>query len=480
MRFHRVTASRLSILATALVLSRPAGSMAAPAKSPARIAREDCEAALAREEAGKPGISSRGPCHTAFLSVGQPEDLRNEVASMMSSAAHPTLDDVALAAAMADAALKRDTRRPWGYLARCDIARRMGNADTLQGCLEDLRRVVPEDPATKWALAVSTERPSFWIWALRVILLAAVSGTAVHAAVGKLRRRRRRATPVAAAALMGVLVLLGLCGGSAWAEAPPPDHLSSFKIDDNDPEASVPSPEVQVKKPLEFGYFIQDLGGKAEKAVKAGDHSAAARYFGALAKAAPTVAYGPRKVCEQLEAAGDPDGAIKACRETLTRNGANAGDFTRFVSLVLGSKGPLVPGERNELEAVLTHVEHEAQLGALPTLLRCEVDLRFKDFKALEACTAELGKKAPQNPKTISLQWAVALHNHDRGAALALIQRARTAGVTEDGLAMMESATRAMTLKRAGFLAMLFAVAIGLTFVVVRFRREIFRRRLAV
>ncbi len=480
MRFHRAVVSSAGILATTLLLSASPSAHAAPGRSVALTSREACEAALALEEAGKPTTSSQGPCHTALRTAGQPEDLRNEVASMMSPAVHPSLDDVAVGTLMADAAVRKDTRQPWGYIARCDIARRMGNADTLKGCLDDLRRVAPQHPATKWALAVSTERASFWIWALRVILLVVVAGTVVHAAVGTLRRRRGTAAPLAAAALLGAFVLSGLGGGPARASGLPKDHLSDFAIDDANPEASVPDPEVQVKKPLEFGYFIQDLGAKAEKAVKAGDHAAAARYYGALAKAAPTVAYGPRKMCDELEAAGDLAQAIKACRTTLTRTGAMAGDFTHFVSLVLASKGPLIPEERSELEAVIAHLQHEAQLGALPTMLRCEVDLRFQDFAALEACTAELGKRAPQDPKTISLQWAVALHKNDRGEALALIDRARSVGMKGDGLARMERATRVMTMRRAAFFATLLAALLGVAFAAVRLRREAARRRLAV
>ncbi len=397
MRFQRAVVSCASILATTLLsLSAPERAHAAAARSAAATSREACKAALALEEAGKPTTSSLGLCHTAaVLTAGQPEDVRNEVASMMSPAAHPSLDDMAVGALMADAAVRKDTRQPWGYLARCDLARRMGNADTLQGCLDDLRRVAPGDPATKWALAASADRPSFWVWALRLILLVAVAGTVAHATVAKLRQRRRRAAPLATAALLCAFVLSGPGAGAARAGGLPKDHLSDFTIDDNNPEASVPSPEVQLKRPLEFGYLIQDLGAKAEKAQRAGDHAAAARYFAALAKAAPSVAYGPRKMCEELEAAGDLAQAIKACRSTIMARGATAGDFTRFVSLVLASKDPLTPEERTELETVIAHLQHEAQLGALPTMLRCEVDLRFKDFAALEACTTELETKAP-------------------------------------------------------------------------------------
>ena len=451
---------------------------ASPARSPAATSRDACEAALALEEAGKSTTSSRGPCHSAFLLAGQPEDLRNEVASLMSPVAHTSLDDVAISAMMADAATRQDTRLPWGYLARCDIARRMGNADTLKACLEDLVRVAPQHPATRWALDVSKERPSFWIWAFRALLFIGLVGTAAHAIMTRLARRRA-AAPVAVAVLLGIFALSGLGAGTARAVLTK-DHLSDFPIDDKNPEASVPSPDVQVKKPLEFGYFLQDVAAKAEKAAKSGNHAAAARYYGALAKAAPTVAYGPRQTCLQLEAAGDLPQAIKACRTALTGTGANAADFTRFVSLVLASKGPLAPEERTELEAVIAHLRHEAQLGALPTMLRCEVDLRFKDFPALEACTAELAKMAPQDPKTISLQWAVAVQKQDRGEALALIARARSAGMNSDGLARMERATRTMAVRRAGFLAVLLAAALGLAFALIRARREMLRRRLAV
>jgi len=108
---------------------------------------------------------------------------------------------------------------------------------------------------------------------------------------------------------------------------------------------------------------------------------------------------------------------------------------------------PLPPGERQELDAVIAHLAHETDLGALPTMLSCDVALRFDDRAALEACTAELARRAPRDPKTVSLQWALALQKHDRGAALGLIDLARETGMSAEGLAKMEKATRAMTLR---------------------------------
>ena len=444
--------------------------------------RDACKAALAHEEAGEPTVSSRGPCHSAFLVGGMPEDLRDEVASMMSPAAHTSLDDVAVGTLMADAATRQATDQPWGYLARCDIARRMGNANTLQTCLEDLRRVAPKHPATKWALAATAERPSRWVWFFRVLLLGGLLGTLAHALSSRRdRRRTRSAAPRVAAALVGVFLLSGLGARVAHAAGlPNKDHLSDFAIDDANPESSVPDVELQTKKPLEFGYFLQDLAAKAEKAAGRGDHAGAARYYGALRKAAPTVAFAPRQMCVELEAAGDLAQAIKACRTALTGLGSTAADFIRFVSLVLASKEPLPPEERTELETVIAHLQHESQLAALPTMLRCEVDLRFKDYAALEACTTQLATKAPADPKTISFQWALALHKNDRGQALQLIDRARGVGMSGEALARMERATRAMTLRRTGFLVALLTAALGAAYALLRFRREISRRRLAV
>ncbi len=423
--------------------------------------RQACEAALAREEAGQPTTSSRSPCHAAFVLGGQPRDLRNEVASLMSPAGKPTLDDLAIGSLMADAAVREASSQPWGYLARCDMARRLGSADTLQACLDDLKRVAPEHPAVRQALAIPAERASPAIWLGRVLLLLALLGTLAHAGHGATLARRRRARPTSnlARALL-VIVICTLGGGIARAEpAAGKDQLSDFPIDDANPEASVPSPEAQNRKPLEFGYFLQDLAAKAERANKSGDRAAEARYYRALTKAAPTAAFGPRKLCEALEAAGDLPNAIVACRTAITRQGSTAGDYQHFVSLVLASKGPLPAEERKELDLVILHLANEAQLGAAPTVLRCEVALRFKDWPALEACTGELARVAPSDPKTVSLQWALALERNDRAEALRLIDKAKVTGMSAAAVAKMEAGTQAMTRRRQQRMGALFGAA---------------------
>ena len=475
-----LTLGTVLVIAVALVPRLSRADEAAP------LARKACEAALAAEQAGRPTVSSRGPCHQAMLLGGLVEDMRNEVASMMSPVAHPSLDDLVVASLIADAAVRKNNSLPWGFMARCDIARKMGSADVMESCLADLRRVAPDSPLTLQAMNYPAEHGHWWVSILRLLLAVVLVGTLAHALWWRSKQRARRPAPVSTAAPLvnGLLLVIGAwlaMGGVAQAmPTAKKDHLSSFEIDDADPEAGVPDEDEQNHRPLQFGYFIQDLEAKAERAGKAGDHAAEARYYRALTKATPQAAYGPRKLCEALQASGDSPNAIIACRTVITRNGSNAGDYVHFVALVLRTPGPLPPDERKELDNVLQHLSKEAQLGAVPTMLQCEVDLRFDDVAALETCTKQLDKLAPNDPKTVSLKWAVALHKQDRSAARALIDRARGIGMNGDGIAKMEQATRAMTMRWVGRMVVVVTGAAACLFLLVfAFRRGAERRRVA-
>jgi hypothetical protein len=438
-------------------------------------ARTTCETAIAAEQAGgRPG-SSRLPCRNAYIQGNTPRDMRNEVTSMLSTRGKPSLDDLSVATLIADAAVRAAPGEAWGYLARCEVARRLGSADVLETCLRDLRRVAPDAPETNAALALAPERTSWELWLARFALVAGLLGTLAHALVRR-RTTRRSSTPSkVAAAVAFALALVGPAAARAdepagsgdgmsvpvdpHAMPDPRKDLSHFKIDDANPEASVPTLEQRNKGPLQFGYYIQDLVTRGERSAKQGDHAAAARYYRALSAASSDTAVGPRRLCEELEAAHDLPGAVIACRTTLTRGGVTAGDYTRFVHVALAKPGPLLPLEEKELAAVIDHVSAEAQLGALVPVLRCEVALRAHDMPALESCARQLATSAPNDPKTVSFQWAVALDRQDRAAAEHLVERAREVGVAPDGVARMEAATNAMSRQRTGRL-MLVVLAV--------------------
>ncbi|HLK88998.1 MAG TPA: hypothetical protein VKZ18_03835 [Polyangia bacterium] len=450
--------------------------------------RGACTVALALEQRGSKTVSSREPCHAAVRLSNLPEDERNEVASMMAPRATPSLDDLAVGALLIDAAQRQAVDQPFASLARCDIARRLGSADTMTSCLEDLRRRAPGHPATKLAFAQNGGQASVPLWIVRGLLLILFLGTPIHA----LRRARRahngraRTTLPSPASALVVTCLLGTLVGIRIAAAEPasPPHavpkeqLSHFQINDLDPESSVPSEEERNAQPLEFGYFLQDLASKASNAGKSGNHAAEALYDRALTKAAPDSAFGPRELCKAEEAGDDLHAAVVACRTVLTRSGSNSADYIRFVGLVLRTPGPLSTDERRELEAVISHLSHGAQLGAVPTMLRCDVALRFNDYPALEACTAELARKAPDDPKTVSFQWALAIEKGDRSAAEGLMDRARARGVSADNVARMQHATRVMTLRHLGRMAGAAGIgALVVTLLLLGVRRVTARRR---
>jgi hypothetical protein len=475
------------------------------------LLRSSCEVALAREQRGgkklSNAVSSRSFCHNAYIrGGGTAEDMRNEAASLLSPAERPSLDDLVVAALNADAAVRSAPAQPWGYLARCDIARRLGSADVMEACLADLKRVAPNHPATKEAFSMmGGESTSFVPWLIRALLVLSVIGTLAPAWLHRRRLQRRGpAVPgkIAAALFVILCALSGAMIGTAQAEtAPAPagkgavapkdkripvpelkrDSLSKFPIDDADPEGSLPDPETLAKGPLQLGYLIQDLAGRAENAEKRGDHASAVRYLKALSKITPKSAYAPRKLCEELEASGDIATAIMACRTVLTLDGSTAKDYAHFIHLALAKGARPTPDERKEMEAVIAHLAAQPNVGIAPATLRCDVALKFEDVKTLESCTQELARLAPKDPRTVSFQWALAVQKKERSTALQLIDKAREAGVSTAGISMMESETRQMVKRQIGRFVLIGLGALLFGFLVMTgFRQAAKRRRLSV
>lgn len=413
--------------------------------------RGACAVALDLQRAGRLA-SSREPCHRAFLLGAKPEDMYREVASVMHEPAAPSLDTTVLMAFAADAAVHRAGGEPWGYLARCEIGGRLGLADVVEGCLADLRRIAPNAPETKHMLATATPRAHVWLWVLRCVLILAPLATLAHFLIRRWRVRVRALLTGKTAAAVFVMTAMFTAAGSARGalmdrNGHPEmenDQISIFPIDDTNPEASIPSLAQQNEKPLQFGYFLQDLAAKVERAKKNHDIPAQIRYYRAIAKAAPGSPYGARKLCDVLQEAGDIDGAIVACRTATAIEGTTVGDFRHLIDVILSKPDPLSADLRSEAYAAIEHIEKEAQLGSLTDVIRCDAALRFQDWGTLDVCARRLGRSAPDDAKTVSFQWALAVHAHDEQKAEALVDRARQLGMEAAGLRKMEATNRAM------------------------------------
>lgn len=410
-------------------------------------------------------------CERALHLATTPETMRLMVAALVGGAERPTPDQMLRAGSLADAAVTMAPDQPWGHLARCDVARRWTDANLITACLESLRPFTATSHEARSSVQALTRQSGagpLLGWAAIALLAAA--------AVTRTWKRRivRRATAVA---VVGLALMAAAAPARAQAlDRAPLPGASGMPIDDDDPEASVPPPQVRDARPLEFAYYLQELIERAARATQRKDHRKAARYYRALAKAAPERSVAFSRLCESLEAGGDVAGAIGACKEALAREGAVLNDHLRFVRLVLARPGPLAGKDREDVTAVIDHLEAQPDTRLAGHHLRCELALRLSDTAMLERGVAGLVALAPEDAKTISFQWALAIRRRDRAQAERLVARAQAAGLEPAGVARMQQATDALARGRSLRLvlpALFLVVAAGAAIIVRRRRRPV-------
>jgi hypothetical protein len=434
--------------------------------------RKDCEMLIAlgkRDEAVSACASALGQAHWGA-------NFRGLVSAFLDGPGPTTFAD--LARAVRATASERHKGPSFSIAAAaCDIAERIGDDVMLQRCAEELKRYDANDPATKKALSVLASRcPPWRFWGGWGAIAAAIAATLVHAVLRFVRRRAPRAGVAAAAAMALTFCALPRI---AAADTKPGFHgLSKWAIDDDHPEANIPSEKERNADPLQFGYWLQDVALKGEHASRRGDHLAAARFYEALGKAVPERATGFVKACEEYEAAGDRKKAIDMCADALVREGLTVKDYTRFVHLVLQEPEPLSENQKSALVNVLAHMREDPAGHAVVDDLECEVGTRLSKVALLKECTAGLVQSAPNAPKTVMYLWALAVADSRIGEAGKLIERAQAAGVGAEDIERMKKTTAAKATQRNlryGLFA--FAVGLFLAGVVVAFRAILARKR---
>jgi hypothetical protein len=265
--------------------------------------------------------------------------------------------------------------------------------------------------------------------------------------------------PVGRAIWVTFSLSIGVLGASRAHAAPaapapaaalPPDQAalgengqlsSKFMINDADPESSIPDDKVKNANPMEFGYLLQDLLVRAEDAKKKKDFQAVIRYYRAVAKGVPDRAKGWGKLCEAYDVVHDRDRAIRACKYAIERDGAEAGDFVRYVGLIVSKPDDLTADEKKELSAVLGHLEKDPTVGVTFHHLQCQVGVKERDAVMLEACTSALEKVAPDDPKTVIFKWSLAVMKGKTDEANRLVDRARDLGVLAEAVERMQNLT---------------------------------------
>ncbi len=459
----------------ALALSVGAVAQAADPVDPSRDDRSSC---LALTAAGQ-RVEAVMACSRALETVRSGENRRALVSALVDGPAPPTTTDLAIALQITAAERDRGGALT-ASAAACDIAERMGDMIMLERCADQLVAIAPSDPATLRAkAALAAASPPWRFWTAWSLLASAVGVTAAQAHV---RPRRRGAGPAGAAA--AVLCATALASPAARADDPPPvprhGWLNKWPIDEAHPEQNIPPEKDRDADPLSFGYWLQDVTWKAETYSKRGDHVNAARFYKVLGLAVPDRAIGYLKACDEYEAAGDREQAIEACGQGLLRDGLTVRDYTHFVDLMLGQPGTLGKKQQAALAEVLAHMRDDAAGRGAVDEQECRVGTRTSNIAQLEECTAALQARSPNDAKTISYLWALAVARGDSGAAQELVERARTAGVADADVARMAEATERNTWMRRARWA-LWVAAAGLlaaaAFVVAR--TTLARRRLA-
>jgi hypothetical protein len=288
---------------------------------------------------------------------------------------------------------------------------------------------------------------------------------------------KKRIRSLCLGARLALFAVAGTAGGTRVAHAAPPDPspAESWPVDKVDPEHGAPTPEQMAKQPLQAGYFLMDVAALGDAALKEQRYADAVKFFGVLARLVPDRSVSFARLCESYQGLGQRENAVRSCRDALGREGATVADSVRYVGLVLGSDGELGAVDRADVEAVLAHLHDEHADVATVSGLECQLAVKIDDIGRLTACSTQLAKLAPSEPRTTVFLWTLAMRRGDRARAAELIVQAHLVGVDSTLLAEMASQTKALrfawwTNHTRAWALLGFGVLAAFTFAVLRLR----------
>jgi tetratricopeptide (TPR) repeat protein len=348
----------------------------------------------------------------------------------------PTFGELAQALDIMTRARGSAPDSPHVTAAMCDIAESIGDGVMLQHCAEELEHKAPNYEPTKRVRRVHDGLcPPWRFWGGWITIAGALALTVGDA----VRRFARKTAKTSAVAALGSGTLLALASSARAEEG---RWLSEkFKINDRDPESSIPPEKELQSDPLQAGYMLQDLISKAEIASRKGDHAAAVKFYAAILKLVPNKAIGASRMCDEFEAMGNVVQATNACGLALGLQGVTTTEYAHFVHLVMRKEGALSKNEVAALKNVIDHVKQDPNGLVLGNELECQVAVRLGDVDRLKECAEALARVAPNDSTTLMYEWDLALRQHKYSAAEQLMTRAEAAGLKGESLERMRQAT---------------------------------------
>jgi len=370
-------------------------------------------------------------------------DERAYVGALMSGKRLATPKDLADAVREASNA-RHLVGQPFADAAFCEIAHHIGDDAMYSSCLTGLEKNAPSYFETARWRAARGNTPA-WLYGVGWLLLAALAFvTLLRAFLSWFRAPAPRASRTAAVVL---LALGGAFATPARADEPSapvhPPHwqLSHFHINWDDPEANIPTIAERNADALEFGYFLQDLSAEAIKAESKSDYQYAVKFWRASAKAVPDEAVGFSHACRDYQILDEREKALEYCSRALNLNGVTTEDYARFGELTVQKPGPLTTLEIQDLDAAVAHLKKQENGAGPAAVLECGLGVKLDDEARLARCAPVLAKTAPNDPHTLTFEWALAMKRHDYAGARRLLDAMAKSTMTSAALADLRTAT---------------------------------------
>jgi hypothetical protein len=176
---------------------------------------------------------------------------------------------------------------------------------------------------------------------------------------------------------------------------------------------------------------------------------------------------------------GNPESSVPSDeKRALTHDGVTVRDYQRYFTVALAKKGALTGEEVGLLGNVLQHLRDDPGGKDAADELECQLGVRLEDIDRLQRCTAALAARAPDDAKTLSYQWALAMERGNVREAEALLERTRSTAMKPEGLEQMERAIASFQAARRrkmytwGFGGLAILAGIGVAAIMASRRRR--------
>jgi len=394
---------------------------------------------LALAELGQRALAVEACQKLANLVIPNAADLQAMIGASMLGTDRPRDAELKQVLAMSQRIENMDPDGPWLPVARCEIAERLKDRGSLETCVAQLKEMAPEHRLTRrfqQALGQGPRLASF----LKLGLLGALGLGTLLTLGHRVFSRRRRAVATMA---LPVLVLLLAWPGRAGAQdfgiiTEPPSSGPQYSGPPTEGEAKADELDKELQDETQLLSELTDKIKAAEALIlQKNDWPGALVDYNAIIAKVPYCGRCWRRLCEGYSYVGMPVEGAHACRQVIASPDGNAWDRAMLVHHLLtgpdrDKKETREEAARAAADAVKLKPDDRWGYDAL-----CEIALSDNDLPALKSCSDKLNQYAPDDRKTLSLLFTVALAEKRFSDAEALIERGRKGGLDAGTVAVM-------------------------------------------